>query len=73
MEGEEFLEERIALKEGISKMKESYVNLLSERDHLFMVDDMYHSSLKKEEEESSSITHELEITSNSLKSTQISL
>ena len=70
MEGEAFLEECIALKEGISKMKESYVNLLSDRDHLFMVAKMYHNALKKEEEESDRLTHELEIISNSLKRTQ---
>ena len=58
--------------EGISKMKESYVNLLSERDHLLIMAEMYHSALK-EEEEFDRLTHELEITSNSLKSTQRSL
>ena len=49
------------------------MNLLSSRDHLLMMAEMYHSALKKEEEESGRLTHELEITSNSLKSTQISL
>ena len=34
---------------------------------------MYHSALKKEEEEYDRLTHELEITSNSLKSTKRSL
>ena len=37
MEGEAFLEECIALKEGMEKMKESYVNLIYERDNIFMV------------------------------------
>ena len=53
----------------MSMMKESYVNLLSDRYHLLMMADMYHSALKKEEEESDRLTHELEITSNSLKRT----
>ena len=51
MEGEAFLGKCIVLKEGIDKIKESYVNLLFGRDHLFMVDEMYHNELKKEEEE----------------------
>ena len=49
------------------------MNLLSGRYHLLMMADMYHIALKKEEEESDMLTHELEITSNSLKSTQRSL
>ena len=49
------------------------MNLLSDRDHLLMMVEMYHSALKKEEEESDMLTHESEIASNSLKSTQRSL
>ena len=48
MEGESLLEECIALKEGLEEMKESYMNLLSDRDNLLMVTDMYHCSFKKE-------------------------
>ena len=73
MEGEAFLEECIALKEGIAKMKERYMNLLSDREYLLMVAKMYHSALKKEKEESERLTSKLEITSNSLKSTQRAL
>ena len=51
MEGEAFLEECIALKEGMSKMKERYMKLLSSRGHLLMVAEMYHCEFKKEEEE----------------------
>ena len=69
-EGEAFLEECIELIEGMAKMKEIYVNLISDRDHLLMVAEMYHHALKQEEEEYDRLTHELEITSNSLKSTQ---
>ena len=73
MEGEAFMEECIALQEGMAKMKENYMNLLSDRDHLLMMVEMYHSALKKEEEESDRLTHELDITNNSLKTTKISL
>ena len=52
MEGESFLEEFIELKEGMVNMKDNYMNLISDREHLLMVDEMYHSALKKEEEES---------------------
>ena len=48
MEGEAFMGECIALKEGMVKMKEIYMNLISDREHLPMVDEMYHSALKKE-------------------------
>ena len=54
-------------------MKERYMNLLSNRDHLLMVSKMYDSVVKKEEEGSESLTNKLEITSNFLKSTQRSL
>ena len=37
MEGESFLDECIELKEGMDNMKESCVNLLSDRYDLFMV------------------------------------
>ena len=73
MEGEAFLEECITRKEGMAKMKERYVKLLSDRDNLFMVAEMYHSALKKEEEESDRLNHEFEITSNSLKITPRSI
>ena len=58
------------MKEGMAKMKERYMNLLSDREYLLMVAEMYHSALKKEEE---NITNKLEITNNLLKSTQRSL
>ena len=73
MEGEALLEECIALKEGMTKMKESYMNLLSDRDHLLTMTEMYHSVVKKEEEEVERLTNKLEITIDLLKSTQISL
>ena len=48
MEGESFLEECIELKEGMAKMKESYMNLLSDRDHLLIMAEMYHCAVKEE-------------------------
>ena len=62
--------ECIALKEGMEKMKENYMNLLYNRYHLLMMTEMYHSALKKEEEESKRLAKKLEITSDLLKSTQ---
>ena len=50
MEGEYFLEEFLALKEGMEKIKENYMNLLSDRDHLLIMAKMYHCAVKKEEE-----------------------
>ena len=73
MEGEAFMEECIAQKEGMDKMKENYMNLLSDMYHLIMMYYMYHGALKKEEEESERLANKLEITSNLLKSIQISL
>ena len=70
LEGEAFTEEYIALKEGMAKMKENYMNLLFDRDHLLMMAEMYRSALKKEEEESERPSNKLEITSDLLKSTQ---
>ena len=52
MEGEAFMGECIELKEGMENMKENYMKLLFDRDHLLMMAEMYHSALEKEEEES---------------------
>ena len=70
MEGEAFMEECIALKEGMENIKEKYMNLVSDGDHLLMMDEMYHSALKKEEEESERLDNKLEIIGGLLKSTQ---
>ena len=73
MEGESFLEECIALKEGMAKMKESYMNLLSDRYHLLIMAEMYHCAVNKEEDEVERITNKLEITNYLMKSTHRSL
>ena len=54
-------------------MKERYMNLLLYRDHLLMMDEMCHVALKEEEEKLERLISKLEITSNSLKSTQRAL
>ena len=51
MEGKSFLEDCVALKEIISKMKQRYMKLLSDRDHLLVVAKIYHCAFKKEEED----------------------
>ena len=38
MEGESFLEECIEMKEGMANMKERYMNLMSDRYHLLLMD-----------------------------------
>ena len=69
MEGESLLEEFLALKEGMEKIKENYMNLLSNKDHLLIMAKMYHCAVKKEEEELERLTNKLEITNELLKST----
>ena len=69
MEGEAFLEDCIALKEGMEKMKENYMNLLSNIDNLLIMAKMYHCAVKKEEEELERLTNKLEITNDLLKRT----
>ena len=61
IEGAAFLEECIALKEGMAKMKERYMNLLFDRYHLLIVSEMYHFAVK-DEEESERLTNKLKIT-----------
>ena len=73
MEGEALMEECIALKEGMAKMKESYMNLLFDRYHILLMAEMYHCAVNKEEEEVERLTDKLDITNDLLKSTQISL
>ena len=73
MEGEAFLEECIALKEGMAKMKERYMNLLYEREYLLMVAEMYHCAFKRETQESERLHSKWEATYDSLKRTQEAL
>ena len=73
MEGEAFLEECIALKEGMSKMKQSYMNLIYDREHLLMVAEMYHCAFKRETQEFERLHGKWEATYDSLKRTHESL
>ena len=73
MEGESFLEECIALKEGMSKMKESYMNLIFDREHILMVAEMYHCAFERETKESERLHSKWEATYDSLKRTQEAL
>jgi hypothetical protein len=62
-----------ALREAVVVMKSNYLHLLSDRDHLLMLGEMYHDALKGKEEEVDRLTQELEITQDSLKSSQKAL
>ena len=73
LEGEAFLRDLETLKEAIYKMKESYMNMLSDRNHLLEMTNIYHHALRKEEDEVESIGSELEATYGSLESTQRAL
>ena len=73
MDGEAFLEECIALKEGMDKMKESYMSLISDREHLLMVAEMYHCAFEIETQESERLHSKWEATYDSLKTTQEAL
>ena len=46
------------------------MNLLSDRDNIFMMAEMYHSALNKEEKELERLANKLEMTSDLLKRTQ---
>ena len=73
MEGESFMEECIALKEGMDKMKEIYMNLIYDREHLLMVAEMYHCAFERETQESERLHSKWEATYDSLKRTQEAL
>ena len=55
MEGEYYLGGLETLKESIEKMKERYINTLSDRNHLLEMTDIYHHTLRKEEDEAKRI------------------
>jgi hypothetical protein len=54
-------------------MKSNYLHLLSDIDHLLMLDEIYSHVLKGKEEEVDKLTHRLKVTKDSLKSTQMVL
>jgi hypothetical protein len=72
-EGEFSLADFQALGGGLVVMKSNYLHLLLDRDHLFMLDEIYFDVLKGEEEEVDKLTQGLKITKDSLKSSQMAL
>jgi hypothetical protein len=72
-EGELSLAYFQALREALVVMKSNYLHLLSDRDHLLMLDEIYFDALKGKEEEVDKLTHGLKVTKDSLKSTQMAL
>jgi len=61
------------LQEALVEMKSNYLHLLSDRDHLLMLVEIYHDALEGNEQEVDKRTHELETTQESLKNTQMAL
>jgi hypothetical protein len=72
-EGELSLADFQALREALVVMKSNYLHLLSDRDHLLMLDEIYFDVLKGKQEEVDKLTHGHKITKDSLKSTQMAL
>ena len=70
MEVEFFLGDFEILKESMDKMNESYMKLLSDRNHLLEVTKIYHHALRREEDEVERIGNELDVAWVSLESTQ---
>lgn len=73
LEGEFSLADFQALREALVVMKSNYLHLLLDRDHLLMLDEIYFHALKGKEEEVDKLTHELKVTEDYLKSTQMAL
>jgi len=61
------------LREEVVVINSNYLHLLSNRDHLLILGDMYQDALKEKEEEVDRLIQELEITQDSLKSVQKAL
>ena len=61
-----------ALGEALVAVKSNYLHLLSHRDYLLMLE-IYFDALKGKEEEVEKLTHELQVTRDSLKNTQMAL
>jgi hypothetical protein len=71
--GEPPLTDFKVLREAVEVMKSNYLHLLSNRDHILILGEMYHDALKGKEKEVYRLTQELEITHDSLKSSQKAL
>ena len=58
----------VTFLEPMRSMKANYLHLLSDRDRLLSLAEMYHYGLQEEEGDVDKITHEIEITHDFLKS-----
>ena len=54
----------------MAKIKEGYMNLISDREHLLIVVEMYHCAFERETQESERLHSKWEATYDSLKRTQ---
>jgi hypothetical protein len=61
------------LRERVSVMRTDYQQLLTDRDYLLRIGEMYHEALREQELEVDRLTHELESTRGFLRGTQIAL
>ncbi|KAH9322813.1 hypothetical protein KI387_017452, partial [Taxus chinensis] len=61
------------IKDGMGTMKTNYLHLLSDRDHLLNLAEVYSDALRRKEEEVDKLSQELEVTRDSLVSTQLAL
>jgi hypothetical protein len=61
------------LRERVSMMRTDYQQLLTDRDYLLGIGEMYHRALREQELEVDRLTHELESTRGFLRGTQIAL
>jgi len=73
IEGELSLVDLQVLKEALVVMKSNYVHLISDRDHLLNLDEIYFDVLRGKEDEVDKLTFELKVTMDFLKSTQMAL
>lgn len=62
-----------ALREAIGMMKQNYLKLLADRDFLLEWDCICYDALKGKEEQVDELTHELEVTMDSLQSAELAL
>ncbi|KAH9329864.1 hypothetical protein KI387_001972, partial [Taxus chinensis] len=61
------------IKDGMGTMKTNYLHLHSNRDHLLNLAEVYSDALRRKEEEVDKLSQELEVTRDSLVSTQLAL
>jgi hypothetical protein len=57
-----FMDDFHTLRERVSVMRTKYQKLLTDRDYLFRIGEMYHEALREQELEVDRLTQELEST-----------